>query len=359
MSAPLSRDPGGGAGRSRARAVRLHGARRPRRRRGAGRPAGRRRAVRAARSAATGAAAPSPSTSRPRRASRACCASPPAPTCWSRATARASPSASASAPRPARRSTPDSCTPGSPAGARTARWPAAPGTTSTTSRSPALLEPLGRAGERPHAPLNLLGDFAGGGMLLAVGVLAALLERERSGRGQVVDAAMVDGSALLTAMLHGMLGAGLWPAARREPARRRRTVLRHVPHGRRRLRRRRRARTGLLRRAARRSRPRPAPACPPSTTGTAGRRCGSGSPPASPNAPATSGRPSSPDVDACVAPVLAPAEAPDHPHNRAREAFVEVGGLRQPAPAPRFGRTPATAPRPPAPATVEEILATW
>src|SRR3954447_9294155 len=78
------------------------------------------------------------------------------------------------------------------------------------------LEPIGRAGERPHAPLNLIGDFAGGGMLLAVGVLAALLERERSGRGQVVDAAMVDGSALLTAFLHGMTTAGMWSHPRGE-----------------------------------------------------------------------------------------------------------------------------------------------
>src|SRR5919107_4067693 len=70
------------------------------------------------------------------------------------------------------------------------------------------LEPLGPADHRPHAPMNLLGDFGGGGMLLAGGVLAALLERERSGAGQVVDAAMVDGSALLTAFLHGMIGAG-------------------------------------------------------------------------------------------------------------------------------------------------------
>src|SRR6185312_16300203 len=66
------------------------------------------------------------------------------------------------------------------------------------------LEPIGRAGERPVPPLNLLGDFGGGGMLLAVGVLAALLERERSGRGQVVDAAMVDGSALLATFIHGL-----------------------------------------------------------------------------------------------------------------------------------------------------------
>ena len=59
-------------------------------------------------------------------------------------------------------------------------------------------------------PLNLLGDFGGGGMLLAVGVLAALLERERSGRGQVVDAAMVDGSALLATFIHGLRAGGAW-----------------------------------------------------------------------------------------------------------------------------------------------------
>lgn len=70
-----------------------------------------------------------------------------------------------------------------------------------------------RRGEQdtgPVPPLNLLGDFAAGGMLLATGVLAALLERERSGRGQVVDASIVDGSALLLSMLHGMDRAGQW-----------------------------------------------------------------------------------------------------------------------------------------------------
>ena len=72
------------------------------------------------------------------------------------------------------------------------------------------LDPIGRAGERPVPPLNLLGDFGGGGMLLAVGVLAALLERERSGRGQVVDAAMVDGAALLATFIHGLRAAGAW-----------------------------------------------------------------------------------------------------------------------------------------------------
>ncbi len=72
------------------------------------------------------------------------------------------------------------------------------------------LDPIGRAGERPVPPLNLIGDFGGGGMLLALGVLAALLERDRSGLGQVVDAAMVDGSALLTSFLYGLRAAGRW-----------------------------------------------------------------------------------------------------------------------------------------------------
>jgi len=78
------------------------------------------------------------------------------------------------------------------------------------------LEPLGRAGGPPSFPINLLGDFGGGGLLLALGVLAALYERERSGRGQVVDAAMVDGAALLTTFLHGMRSAGMWQGGRGE-----------------------------------------------------------------------------------------------------------------------------------------------
>ncbi|MET0833831.1 MAG: CaiB/BaiF CoA-transferase family protein, partial [Actinomycetota bacterium] len=72
------------------------------------------------------------------------------------------------------------------------------------------LHPLGPADRPPVPPLNLLGDFGGGGMLLALGVVAALLEAARSGRGQVVDAAMVDGAALLTSQLHELLAAGLW-----------------------------------------------------------------------------------------------------------------------------------------------------
>jgi alpha-methylacyl-CoA racemase len=69
---------------------------------------------------------------------------------------------------------------------------------------------IGRPGERPVPPLNLVGDYGGGGMLLAVGVLAALLEAKGSGRGQVVDAAMVDGAALLMAPIYAMMARGRW-----------------------------------------------------------------------------------------------------------------------------------------------------
>src|SRR4051812_26816544 len=71
---------------------------------------------------------------------------------------------------------------------------------------------MARRGERPLAPLNLVGDYGGGGMLLAFGVVCGLLEARRSGQGQVVDAAMVEGSALLTALFHGLSAAGGWNA---------------------------------------------------------------------------------------------------------------------------------------------------
>ncbi|MGK5682520.1 CaiB/BaiF CoA transferase family protein [Actinoplanes sp. URMC 104] len=222
------------------------------------------------------------------------------------------------------------------------------------------LDPLGRAGERPHAPLNLLGDFAGGGLLLAVGVLAALLERARSGRGQVVDAAMVDGSALLTSFLHGMLAAGAWPGARGE------NLLDggapfydtyETADGR-------FMAVGALE-----------PAFYRALLDGLGLDAG--------NLPQQDDRSGWPALraafaarfasrtrdewtavfagrDACVAPVLSPLEAPAHPHHRARGTFVDVDGLTQPAPAPRFGRTPAREPRPPtAVASVSEILAGW
>ncbi len=76
------------------------------------------------------------------------------------------------------------------------------------------LHPLGRAGEAPIAPLNLVGDFGGGGMLLAFGIACALVEAKVSGEGQVVDAAMVDGSALLMTFIHGLKAMGLWEGPR-------------------------------------------------------------------------------------------------------------------------------------------------
>src|SRR5512134_3970766 len=79
-----------------------------------------------------------------------------------------------------------------------------------------VLHAIGRAGGAPVPPLNLVGDFGGGGMLLAFGIACALLEAQRSGRGQVVDAAMVEGASLLATMFAGMLAAGRWSEARGE-----------------------------------------------------------------------------------------------------------------------------------------------
>src|SRR5882672_7204655 len=77
-----------------------------------------------------------------------------------------------------------------------------------------VLHAFGRKGEAPVPPLNLVGDFGGGGMLLGFGIACALLEAQRSGRGQVVDAAMVEGAALLAAMFAGFLKAGQWSETR-------------------------------------------------------------------------------------------------------------------------------------------------
>src|SRR5512139_1109447 len=78
------------------------------------------------------------------------------------------------------------------------------------------LESIGRRGQPPTPPLNLVGDFGGGGLMLAFGMVCGLLEAQKSGKGQVVDAAMVDGAALLLGGLYGMRGVGLWDDTRRE-----------------------------------------------------------------------------------------------------------------------------------------------
>ncbi len=207
------------------------------------------------------------------------------------------------------------------------------------------LEPLGPFDGPPSPPLNYVADFGGGGMLLAVGVLAALVERERSGRGQVVDAAMTDGAAMLTGILHGLRARGLWQERRGE------NLLdgsapfyatyacadgRFVAVG---------AlepqfyaqlvdRLGLADRidpARQHDR----------TTWEEMRRLFT-------QAFASRTRDEWAEefagTDACVTPVLTPWEASGHPHNIARGTFTKVAGHVQPAPVPRFSRTPAADP---------------
>lgn len=207
------------------------------------------------------------------------------------------------------------------------------------------LEPLGPFDGPPSPPLNYVADFGGGGMLLAVGVLAALVERERSGRGQVVDAAMTDGAALLTGIVHGLRARGLWGARRggnlldgSAPFYTTYTCSdgRFVAVG---------AiepqfYAQLLGRLGLADRIDPARQHDRGTWDETRRLF----------ADAFASRPRDEwsalfaDSDACVTPVLTPWEAPDHPHNVARGTFVGVGGNPQPAAAPRFSRTCAANP---------------
>jgi alpha-methylacyl-CoA racemase len=209
------------------------------------------------------------------------------------------------------------------------------------------LDPVGRAGERPLPPLNLVGDFGGGGMLLAVGVLAALYERSRSGQGQVVDAAMVDGAALLTSFIHGMRGQGLWQDARGTNLLDSGAPFYDTYE----------TADGLFMSVG---------ALEPQFYAALLRGLGL----EDEDLPGQLDRDRWPETrarftevfkrrtrdewteifdgtDACVAPVLGLGEAPAHPHATARTGFVDVGGLTQPAPAPRFSRTAAAAPAPP------------
>jgi alpha-methylacyl-CoA racemase len=202
---------------------------------------------------------------------------------------------------------------------------------------------IGRAHEPPVPPLTLVGDFGGGGLLLAFGVLAALLEASRSGLGQVVDAAMVDGAALLAGMMHGLRSSGDWG-----------------PRG-----------TNLLDTGAwfyevyetADGRYVALGAIDPTAARELLDRIGLGEAelPERATWPAMKRRVAAviksrtraqwcdllEGTDVCFAPVLEPDEAPAHPHNRQRETFIEIGGVVQPAPAPRFSRTPPTVAGPP------------
>lgn len=201
--------------------------------------------------------------------------------------------------------------------------------------------------DRPVVPLNLLGDFGGGGMLMAFGLLAAVLNARQTGKGQVVDVAMSDGAALLSAMMHGFRAAGAWRTSREA------NLLDGGAYF-----------YGIYRCAD--DRFVAVGAIEPQFHGVLLRGLGL-DPDDFDQAdidrwPEFRGRLekallSQPrehwvsvfaDADACVTPVLDWDEAPDDPHNRARGTFVRVGGVTQPAPAPRFSATPAAVPSPPA-----------
>lgn len=222
------------------------------------------------------------------------------------------------------------------------------------------LHAIGRDGQPPTPPLNLVGDYGGGALYLAFGVVCGLLEAKGSGQGQVVDAAMIDGAASLMASFFGMAAAGMidgrrghnildsgaawyevyecadgqWLSVAPIEKRFRREFFRLI---------------GLDDNAPFGDDPAEWPElkrliAARIATRTRNEWCAvlEGS-------------------DACVAPVLTMEEAPGHPHNRARSTFVEVDGVVQPAPAPRFSRTVPATPTPPEPpgASTAVALAEW
>ena len=222
-----------------------------------------------------------------------------------------------------------------------------------------------RAGERPVPPMNLLGDMGGGGMLLAFGLVCALLEAGRSDRGQVVDAAIVDGTAALANFILGLRNSGAWPAPpggnlldTGAPFYEVYTCAdgRQIAVGALEP----RFYAELLRLTGMAGAPELAPEVrsDPATWPAAKRRWAElfASRTRDEWAAVFEG------TDACVAPVLDWDEAPRHEHLAARQTFIEVDGIVQPAPAPRFSATPAAKPKPPAPVTPENTraaLAHW
>jgi len=224
-----------------------------------------------------------------------------------------------------------------------------------------MLGAIGRAEEPPPPPLNLVGDFGGGAMLLAFGMVCALLEAKHSKQGQIVDAAMTDGSALLGALMYGMKAAGRWTVARDanlldggahfyatyECADGKYVSIGSIePQFYAEL----LKRTGIEDESFKRqmdSRAWPdlkQKLAARIKTKTRDEWCAlmEGS-------------------DVCFAPVLDMNEAPLHAHNRARSTFIEINGVTQPAPAPRFSRTPAKVRQPPAASgeQSENILHEW
>lgn len=205
------------------------------------------------------------------------------------------------------------------------------------------LHAIGRRGERPLPPLNLVGDFGGGGMMLAFGVVCGILEARTSGKGQVVDSSMVEGSAALMAMFFGARARGIHSDTRGTNALDTGAPFYEVyetkdaGH----------VAVGAIE-----------PQFFAAFRGILGLDESFGAQldpsrwPAQKEILAKVFREKTRDeweasfagTDACVAPVLSMAEAPLHPHNAARESFVTVNGITQPAPTPRFSRTAPGAP---------------
>jgi alpha-methylacyl-CoA racemase len=222
------------------------------------------------------------------------------------------------------------------------------------------LHAIGRKGQKPTPPLNLVGDYGGGALYLVTGLLAAIIAARSTGVGQVVDAAMVDGALSLMTPIYAMKAGGRLSAPRGENLLDSGAYFYEVYEC---------AEPGtyisiasiepkfhaeLLQRLE------IDPATMPAQQDRAGW-------PGVKDRLTVLFRTRTRDdwcrilegTDVCFAPVLSMDEAPDHPHNRAREAFIEVGGLRQPAPAPRFGGTPLAHPRPPGTVKARDTLAAW
>jgi len=220
---------------------------------------------------------------------------------------------------------------------------------------------IGRRGEAPVPPLNLVGDFGGGALYLALGVVAGILEAQKSGKGQVVDVAMVDGVASLMTAIYGMHGAGIWTNERGT------NILdtgahyydvyetrngKHISVGSIEA----KFYEELLERSGLKNQELPRQNDRPSwprmkerlktlfLTRTRDEWC-----------KIMEG------TDICFAPVLSMDEAPQHPHNQIRGTFVTQDGVTQPAPAPRFSRTPSAIQSPPATPGehTEEALSDW
>ncbi len=224
-----------------------------------------------------------------------------------------------------------------------------------------VLAAIGEKGGRPVIPLNLVSDFGGGGLFLAVGMLAAMLETAKSGEGQVVDAAMVDGAALLMTMFYGLHAAGMWQDERGTnildggaPFYRTYTtkddeniVVCAIEK---------KFFRSLLQGLSINDID-PADQFDQAKWPEQAARFKA--------VFATKTRDEWSDLlegsDACIAPVLSMSEAPQHPHYQARHTFQEIDGVVQPGPAPRFSRTQSEIAGPPAEPGIasDDALAEW